>query len=391
MTRSELRALSEKYLVEPRTKGPLDIEEGRGATLYDYAGRAYLDFTGAWGDATLGYGHAPWADGVLEQSLKAAAVPPAHFTAPAALLARALCLRAGMQKAGFTLGEDGALEAMLKLARKVSYDRYGPGRGVVLTLTGCHHGESLSALAAAGGGVHDPAFSPYPGGFRQAEPEMEAIRKEAKGDVCAVLIELLQPFGSMHPLPRHFLHALAVFCAEQDWLLLIDETKTGAGRFGSLFAFQQVGILPDALSFGSGLSGGLPFGGILVNNRCRDVLASEGYGHGFRESPICAAAALSVLEALDENTLAKVREKGDYLRSGIDSLHLPHFGEPRGAGLMIGLPMDPGRDPSEVAAYLAERGLLCRAVPHGLFLTPPLTVTREEMGRALEILKEALK
>ncbi len=384
MNWKELKALSEHYVIPPQRRLPLDLDRGEGATLYDLSGERYTDFAGGADGNSLGAGHAPWAEAVMEQLLRLGAAPSHVYTGPEAELAFDLCTRTGMAKALFTHSGSLANEAMVHMARSYSHRHYGPGRDVVLTLTHAAHGNSLEMLAASG----SPALQCHPprAGFRRTEPEMSAIREAGDKDVCAVLLELIQVDGSLEPLPRSLIHALAVYCAEQDWLLLIDEVQTGAGRCGSLFAFQQYGILPDAVSFGSSLAGGLPFGGLLVNNRCRELLPQGGTGG----QALSCAGALAFLNFLNEDTLAGIREKGDYLRSGIETLHLSALGEHRGLGLLVGLTLLGHREGEALAALLSARGLLCLPARDGLLLAPPLTITKEELDRGLSILSHVL-
>lgn len=384
----QLRALDREYVIQGGARFPVDAKRGRGAILYDLSGREYLDFAGGGGTASLGAAHPRWVRAVTDQAGKLGGSPPDLYTKPSARLAEELCVRSGMSAAGFLNSGSEANEAMIMLARKYSYERYGEGRSTVLTLKGGFHGHTLAALAASDAETNQ-SFNPSCSSFRRAGANMEEIRAEAASDVCAVILELVQGKGVI-PLPRKFVYDLAVFCAERDWLLLVDEVQTGAGRTGTLFAFQQYGILPDVVSFAGGIAGGLPLGGILTGNRCRQVLTGTGYGSTFGENPICAAAALAVLDILNEQELARIRERGDYLLTGIESLELPQITAVRGAGLMIGLELAPNWDSRETAADLAVGGLLCLTWEKGLRLLPPLIISKEEMDKGLAVLKQIL-
>ena len=205
------------------------------------------------------------------------------------------------------------------------------------------------------------------------------------------MLELVQGEGGVLPLDQDFVQKTADLCAKRDWLLLIDEVQTGVGRTGTLFAFQQYGLAPDVVSFAKGIAGGLPFGGVMANERCRDVFAPGTHGTTFGGNPIAAAAACHVLERMDEAFLAQVREKGDYLRAQVEELSLPCLGATRGLGLMIGVEVKAGWTNRELAARLIENGLLVLTAGPGLRFLPPLTITREEMDRGLAILKETLR
>ena len=386
----DLKMLDEQYMMQTCHRFPVDIDRGQGATLYDLEGREYIDFTSGMGANSLGHGHAQWAESIMEQTLKLGHASNLVYTQPSVLLAEQLCRRTGMANTCFTSSGSEANALMIRLAQQYSFDRYGKDRNTILTLKHPFKEQSNAIHNELSQTQHPHYFNSYIDGIRFISADMEDVQANASNDVCAVMLELIQKDGSMEPLSRQFVHALAVFCAEQDWLLLIDEVQTGAGRTGTLFAFQQYGILPDVISFGGGISGGLPLGGILANNRCKEVLGPNSYHSTFGGNPVCCAAALAVLDVLNENTLAQVKEKGDYLRSGIESLALSALGETYGSGLMIGVTLLGSNDHTATACLLSDYGLLCIAVRDGLLFLPPLLVTKEEMDRGLAILKEAL-
>ena len=209
-------------------------------------------------------------------------------------------------------------------------------------------------------------------------------------DVCAVMVELIQGEGGVLPLDQGYVQEVAKLCRERDWLLLVDEVQTGIGRTGSLFAFQQYGILPDVVSFAKGIAAGLPMSGIMANEKCKDVLVPGTHATTFGANPVCAAAALVVQETLTDSFLQQVKEKGDYLRGQIEALQLPCLGKTRGMGLMIGVEVKEGRTAKELAARLIENGLLILTAGPGLRLLPPLVISKEEMDKGVAILKKVL-
>lgn len=281
-------------------------------------------------------------------------------------------------------------EGLIKLARKYSFDKYGKGRGTILTLTNSFHGRTVTTLAATGQDVFHNYFFPFTDGFRSAEPTMDGIAQVAGHDVCAVMLELIQGESGVWPLEQSFIHDLAVLCAERDWLLLVDEVQTGIGRTGTLFCYQQYGILPDAVSFAKGIAGGLPFGGFLVGEKCRNVLGPGTHATTFGGNPICAAAALATLDILSEEMMGEIADKGKYLRSAIEAMDLPCLGKTRGLGLMIGVEVKPGQTNRDVAMKLMDNGLLVLTAGPALRLLPPLTITKDEMDKGLAIMKQTL-
>ena len=391
MTSEAIKSLTHQHIMNTYGRFPVALSHGQGATLYDPEGREYIDFTSGIGVTDLGYGFQPWADAVAAQAKRLNHVSNLFYTEPAARLAEILCKRTGESCVFFANGGGEANEGLIKLARKYSFDRYGQGRSTIITLKNSFHGRTVTTLKATGQDVFHNYFFPFTEGFRYAAANDLAALEEAAGDdVCAVMVELVQGEGGVLPLEQDYVKALSELCAEKDWLLLADEVQTGVGRTGTLFAFQQYGILPDAVSFAKGIAGGLPMSGVLANEKCRDVLGPGTHATTFGANPVCAAAGLVVQETLSDAFLEEVKSKGAYLRAGIESLNLPCFGKTRGLGLMIGIEVKDGFTNKDIANRLIESGLLVLTAGAGMRLLPPLVITKEEMDRGLEIMRKTL-
>ena len=391
MSFETLQQTDKQYVIQTYPRFPVAIDRGEGATLYDVEGKKYIDFSSGIGVNSVGYGNAKWVEAITAQAMKLGHISNLFYSKPYIQLAERLCTRSGMAAAFFANSGAEANEGVIKLARKYSFDKYGKGRGTVITLRQSFHGRTITTLSATGQEVFHNYFFPFTDGFRTtATNDMEGIASVAGHDVCAVLVELVQGEGGVLPQDADFIHALSALCAERDWLLLVDEVQTGIGRTGTLFAFQQYGILPDAVSFAKGIAGGLPFGGFLVNERCKTVLSAGTHATTFGGNPVCAAAALAVLDILDDAALTAVQEKGAYLREQITAMNSPHLGEPRGLGMMIGIPVKEISN-RELASKAIQNGLLClTAGSDALRLLPPLTITKQEMDEGLSILQTTL-
>lgn len=372
MTFDELKALDHAHTLQTYGRFNVDVDHGQGATLWDLAGRTYIDFTSGIGVCSVGYRNEKWARAIYDQALTLGHISNLFYSQPYTRLAGALCARSGMAAAFFGNSGAEANEGLLKLARKYSHDKYGAGRGTILTLRNSFHGRTLATLAATGQDVFHQHFFPFPEGFRHTGAnDLADVEAQAGEDVCAVLLELVQGEGGVLPMDRDFVCALAGLCEQRDWLLLVDEVQTGIGRTGTLFAFQQYGIRPDAVSFAKGIAGGLPMGGFLVNEKCRPVLGPGSHASTFGGNPVCSAAALAVLDILDEAALNRVREKGAYLRERIEAMGKRCLGATRGLGLMIGVEVRPGWSNRELVARLAGHGLLVLTAGPALRLLPP--------------------
>ena len=287
MTFDEIRALDEQYVMHAYGRFPVALDHGKGATVWDVDGREYIDFTAGIGVNALGYADEGWQRAVSAQAAKLAHISNLFYAEPYVKVAQKLCTRTGMSNVMFANSGAEANEAMIKLARKWSFDKYGEGRGTILTLHNSFHGRTLATLTATGQDKFHNYFFPFPEGFRYADAnDLDSVEAVAGHDVCAVMMELVQGEGGVLPLEEKFVRGVADLCAKRDWLLLIDEVQTGVGRTGALFAFQKYGVRPDAVSFAKGIAGGLPFGGVMAGEKCRDVFTPGTHGSTFGGNPV---------------------------------------------------------------------------------------------------------
>ena len=391
MTSEAIKALTGQYIMNTYGRFPVAIDHGEGATLYDPEGNAYIDFASGIGVTSLGYGDPKWVEAITAQAKKLGHVSNIFYTEPAARLAEILCKRTGESCVFFANGGGEANEGMIKLARKYSFDKYGKGRSTIITLNNSFHGRTITTLTATGQEVFHNYFFPFTEGFRYAPANDLAALEDQGGDVCAVMMELIQGEGGVLPLDKTYVQAVAKLCAQRDWLLLVDEVQSGVGRTGSLFAFQQYGVLPDVVSFAKGIAGGLPMSGIMANEKCRNVLGPGMHATTFGANPVCAAAGLVVQETLTDAFLEDVQAKGTYLRNRIEDMKLPCLGKTRGMGLMIGVEVKDGWTNKDLASKLIENGLLVLTAGPGLRLLPPLVISKEEMDAGLAIMEKTLR
>ena len=338
MNFNEIKALDEGYVLQTYGRNQVAIDHGKGASLWDTEGKEYIDFTSGIGVCSLGYANKAWAKAIYDQAMKVGHISNLFYTEPYAKLASKLVPAAGMAAAFFGNSGAEANEGMIKLARKYSFEKYGQGRAVIITLRNSFHGRTITTLKATGQDHFHDFFFPFTEGFRYAEAnDMDSLMAQAGDDVCGVMMELIQGEGGVNPLQKDYVQAVAKLCAQRDWLLLVDEVQTGVGRTGTMFAYQQFDIQPDVLTFAKGIAGGLPFGGFMTNEKCREVLRAGDHGSTFGGNPVSAAAANVVMDTLTPEFLAQVAEKGQYLRDGIAALNSPCVSGIRGMGLMIGV------------------------------------------------------
>ena len=392
MTSEQIKALDHSYTMQTYGRFDLAIDHGAGARLWSPEGKEYIDFASGIGVNSVGYANPKWLKAVTDQACKLQHISNLYYSEPYARLSEALCRRTGMADVFFANGGGEANEGVIKLARKYSFDKYGAGRSTIITLKNSFHGRTITTLKATGQEVFHQYFFPFTEGFRYAAAgDLADLKAQAGDDVCAVMMELVQGEGGVMPLDRDYVAAVKALCEENDWLLLVDEVQTGVGRTGTLFAFQQYGVLPDACSFAKGIAGGLPMAGVMANEKCRNVLTPGTHATTFGGNPIAAAAALAVLDILDDEALAAVLEKGAYLRQQIEGMGSAAVAGTRGLGLMVGITLNEGYSNAALAGQLTDAGLLVLTAGQNVIrLLPPLTITKDELDAGLAILCRVL-
>ena len=392
MTSEQIKALDHQSVMQTYGRFDVAIDHGQGATLWSPEGKEYIDFASGIGVNSVGYGNPQWVKAVADQAAKLQHISNLYYSEPYARLADRLTHRTGMANVFFANGGGEANEGLIKLARKYSFDKYGQGRATILTLWDSFHGRTITTLKATGQEVFHNYFFPFTEGFRYARPnDIDDLKAQAGDDVCAVMLELVQGEGGVMPLDKGYVAQVKALCEEHDWLLLVDEVQTGVGRTGTLFAFQQYGIQPDACSFAKGIAGGLPMSGIMANEKCRNVLTPGTHATTFGGNPICAAAGCAVQDILTDQVLAQVTEKGNYIRAQIEGFGSPAVSGTRGLGLMMGITLNEGYNNSALAGKMVEAGLLVLTAGQNVIrLLPPLTISREEIDKGLAIMKTVL-
>lgn len=390
MNYEQLKSEESQYVMNTYGRFPIALDHGEGATVWDVEGKRYIDLASGIGVNCMGYNNKKVIDAITEQAHKLMHVSNLFTTEPMVKVAKKLVTETGMGKVFFANSGAEANEGMIKLARKYSFDKYGTGRAKIVTLQNSFHGRTITTLNATGQDKFHNYFFPFTEGFDYAVAgDLDSVKAKADGETCAVMMELIQGEGGVLPLDREFVRAVEAFCRENDLLLLIDEVQTGIGRTGSLFCFQQYGIMPDVVSMAKGLGGGVPIGAVMAAKTCCDVLTPGTHATTFGGTPMVCAAANAVLDTVaDPAFLAEVREKGEYLKNKIMALGSAHIQGVRGMGLMLGIIVEEGRH-SEFANQLIEKGVLAiTAGKNAVRLLPPLVISKEEMDEALAVMKE---
>jgi predicted acetylornithine/succinylornithine family transaminase len=384
MSLAELQELERESVIGSYARMPVEFVRGEGTRLWDVDGNEYLDFLCGISVTNLGHCHPRVVAAVREQVGRLMHVSNLFYTEPAMRLARRLSQSSLGGKVFFCNSGAEANEAAIKLVRKAR-----PGGDLVVVL-GAFHGRTYGSLSATPQESKQAPFAPLVPGFRAVEPTAAAIAGAVDQQTAAVILEPIQGEGGVHVLGDETLRAARAACDEHGAALVFDEVQAGMGRTGTLWAYEQTGVLPDAITTAKAFGGGLPIGALVTGERLADVLAPGDHGSTFAGGPVVAAAALAALELTDDPALlGEVVARGRRLAAELE--RLPHVLEVRGRGLMLACELDVSA-PQVVSRALLEQRLVTNATgPTTLRLLPPLTVAEGEVDDAVARLAVALE
>ena len=372
----ELRRLERDHVIGTYARAPVQFVRGSGARLWDSEGNEYLDFLAGISVLNVGHCHPGVVEAVREQAGRLTHATNLFYTEPAMRLSAALARSSLGGKVFLTNSGAEAIEAAIKLVRKAR-----PG-GDVVVLDGAFHGRTYGALSATPQEAKQAPFAPLVPGFRVTPRDPRAVLDAVDDRTAAVLLEPIQGESGIHPVPDEVLVAAREACDRAGAALVFDEIQTGMGRTGTLWAYEQTPVVPDALCSAKALGGGLPAGALITGGRLADVLGPGDHGSTFAGGPLVCAAALVALEVCsDQALLHRVRELGARLAAGLE--RLPYVHGVRGRGLMLGIDVD--KDAPELArrALLEQRLVLNATGPATIRLEPPLIVDEGEIDEAL--------
>jgi acetylornithine/N-succinyldiaminopimelate aminotransferase len=378
MTLEELQALEREHVIGTYVRAPVQFVRGSGAKLWDADGNEYLDFLAGISVLNVGHCHPRVVAAVREQVGLLTHVTNLFYTEPAMKLSAALARSSLGGKVFLCNSGAEANEAAIKLARRAK-----PGGGIVV-LRGGFHGRTYGALSATPQESKQAPFAPLVPGFTAVDKDPAALAAAVDESTAAVLLEPIQGESGIHPLSDELLLAAREACDRTGAALIFDEIQTGMGRTGTLWAYEQTPVVPDALTSAKALGGGLPIGALVTGERLADVLQPGDHGSTFAGGPLVSSAARVALEVCsDPLLLASVRELGERLRAAL--AELPGIAAVRGRGLMVGVDLAKGIDAPETArrALGQERLIVNATGPSTIRLEPPLIVGQAEVDDAV--------
>jgi predicted acetylornithine/succinylornithine family transaminase len=377
-TLSELQDLERRYALPTYVRNPVQFVRGAGVRLWDSDGNEYLDFLAGISVLNVGHCHPRVVAAIQEQAARLTHVSNLYYTEPAMRLSRALSESSLGGKVFLCNSGAEANEAAIKLARRA---RRG---GDIVVLRDGFHGRTYGALSATPQESKQAPFAPLVPGFVVASKEPDALDAAVSERTAAVLLEPIQGESGVLVVPDELLRAARAACDRAGAALIFDEVQTGMGRTGSLWAYEQTGVVPDALTSAKGLGGGLPIGALVTGERLADAMQPGDHGSTFAGGPVACAAALVALELCGEpELLASVRQLGERLAGSL--AELSWVASVRGRGLLVGADLLPGVSAVEIArrALLEQRLVINATGPGTLRFEPPLLVSEADIDEAV--------
>ncbi|MBW3583716.1 MAG: aspartate aminotransferase family protein [Euryarchaeota archaeon] len=369
-------------------KRQVQIVRGEASTVWDADGNAYLDAGATFGTNHVGHRHPRVVQAVKDQldRLMHVTLTWPNDTRLGLLERLVAAAPDGLERAFLCATGTEANECALKFARQAT------GRKEVLYLSRSFHGRTMGALSATAKRAYQEPFEPLVPGFRMVRAnDPEALKEALSAETAALILEPVQGEGGVLPLDREYLKTARDLTADAGALLIADEVQTGMGRTGRFFAFDDAGILPDLVSVGKGLGGGLPVAATLMTQDVAAKQATLSHGSTFSGNPVQAAAAAAVLDVLkDERLVERSATLGERMLDDLRVLEeVPGVRGVRGRGLMIGVELK--AKPQPVLESLRLRGILALSAGATVVrLLPPFVLSDAEADHIVGETKAAV-
>lgn len=384
---------SDRVIAHTYTRIPIVLIRGRGYTVWDAEGNAYIDFVAGIAVCNLGHAHPRVAQAVCTQAEKLVHVSNLYYTQPQTELAEWLVRHSFADKVFFANSGAEANEAAIKLARKFFKESDTPERFKIITMKGSFHGRTMATLTATGQAKIQGGFDPLLAGFTYVPfNDIDAVANAIDETTCAVMLEPIQGEGGVLVPSEDYLPALRKLCDEKGILLILDEVQTGMGRTGALFGYEHAKIEPDIMTLAKALANGLPMGAMLAKEKVAAAFTPGSHASTFGGTPLVSSAALAVVTALEEDGLISHCKKiGDYFKNALIQLKAKHpcIKAVRGQGLLLGAEID--RDGAPIVEACLKKGFLINCAHENVLrFIPPLIMEKEPIDRLVEVLDEIL-
>ncbi len=383
-----------KYLMDTYGQYPVGMVKGKGDFLWDADGKQYIDLL--QGVAVCALGHC--YDSVMEATKESAEALTQcanyFYIEPGVRLAKIIVENSDFDKVFFGNSGAEANEGALKLARKYQKMQGHPEKYGVVSMRQSFHGRTLATLTATGQDKSHVGFDPLPTGFTYAiMNDLQSVKNVVDGNTGAIIVEPVQGEGGVIPATKEFLQGLRDLCDEKDIVLIFDEVQVGCGRTGTLFAYQDYGVVPDVITLAKALGNGIPVGAFAARGKFAEVLQPGNHGTTYGGNPIATNTAAAALTAIIENKLPeRAKEMGDYLQGRLREMAKKHpvIKDVRGKGLIVAAQLDVD-DAHVITNPCFDKGLILNCTAGNVLrFVPALNIEKENLDKALEIIEEVM-
>lgn len=382
----------ENAVLHTYNRFPVVLERGEGVHLYDLEGKEYLDFGAGIAVFSLGYGNQEYNQALKNQIDKLLHTSNLYYNVPMTEAAEKLLKASGLSRVFFTNSGTEAVEGAIKAARKYAWLKDGNTDHEIIAMKHSFHGRSMGALSVTGNTHYQEPFKPLIGGVKFADfNDLDSVKQQITEKTCAIILETIQGEGGIYPAEPEFLKGIRKLCDEQDILLILDEIQCGMGRTGSMFAFQDYGVMPDIMTSAKALGCGVPVGAFVLNEKtAKNSLVPGDHGTTYGGNPFVCAAVSKVFDLFEEqHILEHVKKITPYFEEKLDMLvdKYEFLTARRGKGLMQGLVVA-GRPVGEIVTKALENGLIViSAGTDVLRFVPPLIITEHDIDEMVEKLE----
>ncbi|AQT70209.1 Acetylornithine aminotransferase [Anaerohalosphaera lusitana] len=389
MTTQETIQLFDKYVIANYGRLPRVIVKGEGNYLFDADGNKILDMFPGWAVSGIGHCHPRVVEAIRKQAGELLHIDNTFYNEKQGILASMLSERGFGGKCFFCNSGAEANEAAMKLARKYTAE----GKYKFITTEGSFHGRTYATVTATAQPKYHEGFLPMLPGFEYVPfNDVEALQRAFSDEVAAVMVEPIQGEGGINVATPEFMHTIRELCDAHGAAMILDEVQTGMGRTGKWFGYQHFDVEPDIISMAKALGGGMAIGGIMAKPEVAKALVPGTHASTFGGNPIACAAGIAVIEAIEQdNLLQNAVQMGEYAIEKIEALKQKHeiIDHVRSKGLMIGIQLTgPG---AAIVDKCLEKGLRINCTQQTVLrFMPSMTVTRDQLDTALEILDTVL-
>ena len=387
-----------RYMMPTYNPASFIPSKAKGSLVWDKKNKKYIDFASGIAVSSLGHCHPELNKALVDQSKKMWHLSNVLMNEPAIRLAKIFCKHTFAEKVFFANSGAEAVEGAIKTARKYAYENISKKKNGIVSFSDAFHGRTMMAIALNGSERFIKGFGPMPGGIKNHPfNETKNLEKAITKNTAAVIIELVQGEAGIIKAKKDFIQKIKKLCKENKVLIIVDEVQSGAGRTGTLFAYEQFGIKPDIMCCAKGIGGGIPIAAVLTTTKIAKSMEIGSHGTTFGGNPLACAVAEKVMTLLTKKMLLNgVKKKEKIFLRELQSINKDHncFSAIRSSGLWIGCKLNVTEnfnlDTVMKACY--ENGLMIlKANDNTIRIAPSLIIEDSLILKGLKILRAVIQ